>query len=506
VSNFRDTASSAVPQAADIAFSVSVGSQPATPNNLLARISARLSNKLSLRAGGVAWNSAGSIGYLFLHAIGITLIARAAGVEAIGIYLLAQAIGMPLSMFCGLRYHDINATEQSLSKLSGHFRNIALVALPSTALALALWCLFTEGDSRLVGVNIILANVLQGFAQAPQGRMIRLRKFRHAALFEISRGIFSVLSFGFGLLVLDSLLQATVLLLLSWMFLLAIEYRVASAASSPAALRDTGKGTIFEQMRYAVGDSLGLFQTSSVRIVVGVMMTEAAVGILGATALLIKFLHPLAIGLAKTVLPDVAEELAREDFRRIGQRLKIINVATGGCIAVFAAMGYWLTPGLIELLLGPELRPPAWVAAILMIGAAPLIGSRFLTHLLIALRQRKSVERAALSGLICSVVLAVPLIWAFGLAGAAGALAVSYCFRYSLEVFYILRSARTKTISRSFGFRPSISNCESSVAAAKIRIMVSSVTRRKVDRRLIRIAHQVRRKKATVWPSLPADT
>jgi len=255
VSNFRTTASSAVPQSAEVAFSVTAGSRPAESKNLLARISARLFNKLSLQAGGVAWNSAGSIGYLFLHAIGITLIARAAGVEAIGIYLLAQAIGMPLSMFCGLRYHDINATEQSLSRLSGHFRNIALVALPSTALALGLWCLFTEGDSRLVGINIILANVLQGFAQAPQGRMIRLRKFRRAALFEISRGLASVLSFAFGLLVLDSLLQATVLLVLSWMFLLAIEYRFASAASSSPGLGDTGKGTIFEQMRYAVSDS-----------------------------------------------------------------------------------------------------------------------------------------------------------------------------------------------------------------------------------------------------------
>lgn len=437
-----DTYRGAVPVHVDVMSQTHGGVEPTARAGVLMRLYGRLPRGMQRQAGGMAWNSAGSIGYLFLHALGIALIARAAGVEAIGVYLLAQAVGMPLSMFCGLRYHDINATEQHISKISGHFRNIAMIALPSTAAALVLWSLFTEGDSRIVGINIILANVLQGFAQAPQGRMIRLRRFRTAAMFEISRGVASVLSFAVGLLLLDSLFQATVLLLLSWVILLAVEYRVASHLSKQIPQRDAGTSGVVEQMRYAISDSLALFQTSSVRVVVGVIMTEAAVGILGATALLIKFIHPIAIGLAKTVLPDVVEDLAREDYRRIGQRLTFINIATISCVAVFASLGYWATPPLIELLLGAELRPPPVVAAILMVGAAPLIGSRFLTHMLIALRQRQSVERSALSGLICSVVFAIPLTWFFGLGGAAAALAISYCFRYSLEAFYVLRSAR----------------------------------------------------------------
>ena len=390
----------------------------------------------------MAWNSAGSIGYLFLHAFSIVLIARVAGAEAVGIYLLAQAVGMPLSMFCGLRYHDINATEQDISRISGHFRNIAMVAVPATALALVAWAMFTEGDTRIIGINLILANVLQGFAQAPQGRMIRLRRFRTAAVFEISRGLASVVSFSVGLLLLESLFYATVLLLAVWIVLLAVEYRVASQLSQHTHQRDVGTSGVIEQMRYAIGDSMGLFQTSSVRVVVGVIMTEAAVGILGATALLIKFLHPVAIGLAKTVLPDVTEELARKEYSRLGKRLAVINIATISCVAVFASLGYWVTPALIELLLGAELRPPALVAAILMVGAAPLIGSRFLTHMLIALRQRRSVEISALTGLVSSVVCAIPLTWLFGLPGAASALAISYIARYSLEVFYVLRSTR----------------------------------------------------------------
>ena len=212
--------------------------------------------------------------------------------------------------------------------------------------------------------------------------------------------------------------------------------------SCKLAQRDVGASGVIEQMRYAMSDSMGLFQTSSVRLVVGILMTEAAVGILGATALLIKFLHPLAIGLAKTVLPDVAEELACEDYRRLGKRLAVINIATISCVAVFASLGYWVAPPLIEWLLGASLRPPAFVAAILMTGAAPLIGSRFLTHLLIALRQRRAVELSALAGLVSSLAVAIPLTWAFGLAGAAAALAISYIVRYSLEVFYVLRSTR----------------------------------------------------------------
>ncbi len=418
------------------------GTQLTVRANFLERLYARLPLGIKNKASGLALNSAGSFGYLFLHALGIVLIARAAGAEAVGLYLLAQAIGMPLSMFCGLRYHDINATEQQISEISGHFRNIAIIAIPSTAAALVLWSLFTDGDSRVIGINIILANVLQGFAQAPQGRMIRLRRFGTAAAFELSRGVASILSFSIGLLLLDSLLQATVLLVLSWVVLLAVEYRVASRLSRPKTQHNAGTSGLIEQMRYAIGDSLGLFQTSSVRLVVGVIMSEAAVGILGATALLIKFIHPISIALAKTVLPDVVDELARENYPRIGQRLNVINIATIGCVAVFASLGYWATPPLIEWLLGAELRPPPMVAAILMIGAAPLIGSRFLTHMLIALRQRRYVERSAWLGLICSIVFAIPLTWFFGLPGAAAALSISYCGRYSLEAFYILRSAR----------------------------------------------------------------
>ena len=440
--NLTDSYRKAMPANVDTARQTPDDARQGAGANMLTRLNALLPERMKRQASGMAWNSAGSIGYLFLHALSIVLIARAAGAEAVGVYLLAQAVGMPLSMFCGLRYHDINATEEHISRISGHFRNIAMIAIPATAVALGLWSLFTEGDTRLIGINLILANVLQGFAQAPQGRMIRLRKFRTAALFEMSRGLASVVSFFIGLLLLESLFQATVLLLIGWVVLLAVEYYVAARLSKQSIQHDVDASGVIEQMRYAIGDSLGLFQTSSVRLVVGVIMNEAAVGILGATALLIKLLHPVAIGLAKTVLPDVADELARKDYSRLGRRLTVINSATISCIAVFAALGYWATPPLIEWLLGAQLRPPSSVAAILMVGAAPLIGSRFLTHLLIALRQRRSVEIAAMTGLLSSVFFAIPLTLLFGLSGAASALTISYIARYALEVFYVLRSTR----------------------------------------------------------------
>lgn len=407
-----------------------------------ARLRALVPDSVRSGANGMVWNSVGSIGYLCLHALGIALIARTAGAEAVGIYLLAQAVGMPLSMLCGLRYHDINATEAEVSRIGGHFRNVLLVSVPATAVALAIWLSLTDGATRAIGANVILANVLLGFAQVPQGRMIRLRMFRTAALFEVSRGLTSVLSFSVGLLLLDSLYLATVALVGCWVVLLGAEYRTASRLSRPHRPRRTGGTGLVDQMRYALGDALALFQTSSVRLVVGAIMGEVAVGILGATALLIKFLHPIAIALAKTVLPDLVDELAREDYARIGRKLTRINLATAGCVGLFAALGYWLAPPLIELLLGAALRPPPLVAAILMTGAAPLIGSRFLNHMLIALRERRSVESSAWLALLCSVALAVPLTLAFGLAGAAAALAVSYAFRYSLEALYVFRSVR----------------------------------------------------------------
>ena len=396
-------------------------------------------------SNGIKWNSIGAFGYLGFHALSIALIARLEGAESVGIFLLAQAVGMPLSRLSGLRYHDINATEHQITHLRRHVGNVSLLAIPLSVIAGMLWVYFTDGDTRVIGPPIMLANVLLAYAQIPQGRLIRLRKFKTAALFEIARGVTSVLSFSTGIILLDSFFFGTVLLVFSWTIIVFIELHKAHRLSLPLLKEDTVKINMLERMRYSLSDSMAIFQTSSVRLAVGVMLGDAAVGIFGATALLIKFIQPAAIAVAKTLLPQLADGLAKNDFYVVRQQFSMINRTTAGLIIVFTGLGYWVTPPFIELLLGESLRPPPIVAAIIMFGAAPLVGSRFQTQILIALRDRFAVERVAWATLISSVALAPVLIWMFGLAGAAVAVAVGYFVRYALCAHYVRNGIRNNS-------------------------------------------------------------
>lgn len=391
---------------------------------------------------GIKWNSIGAFGYLGFHALSIALIARLEGAESVGIFLLAQAVGMPLSLLSGLRYHDINATEHQITHIRRHVWNVSLIALPLTTTGVVLWIFFTEGSSQIIGPPVMVANVLLAYAQIPQGRLVRLRKFKTAALFEIARGITSVLSFFTGIVLLNSFFHGAVLLVVSWTIILLIELRRAHRLSLPFLNDSTVNINLYERIRYSLSDSMTMFQTSSVRLVVGAMLGDAAVGIFGATALLIKFLNPAAMAITKTLLPQLADGLAKNDYRIVWHLSSVINRTTAGLIIVFTGLGYWFTPPLIELLLGESLRPSPVVAAIIMFGAAPMIGSRLQTQILIALRDRLAVERVAWVSLICSAALAPVLIWLYGLAGAAIAVAVGYFVRYTLSANYVRNGIR----------------------------------------------------------------
>ena len=393
--------------------------------------------KMRSDAKGIKWNSIGAFGYLGFHALSIALIARFEGAESVGIFLLAQAVGMPLSLLSGLRYHDINATEHHITHFRRQLENVSLIAIPLTTTTVVLWIYFTSGDIRTIGPPVIAANVLLAYAQISQGRLIRLKKFRLAALFEIARGITSILSFFTGIVLLNSLFLGAVLLVFSWIIILLVELRKAHQLSLPMLHEDTVTINFLERIRYSMSDSMAIFQTSSVRLVVGAILGDAAVGIFGATALLIKFIHPAAIAITKTMLPQLADGLAKNELQIVKQLFSMINRTTIGLIIVFTGLGYWLTPPFVELLLGETLRPPPLVAAIIMFGAAPLIGSRFQTQILIALRDRLAVERVAWAAWVSSAALAPVLVWLYGLTGAAVAVATGYLVRYTLSTFYV---------------------------------------------------------------------
>ena len=337
--------------------------------------------------------------------------------------LLAQAVGVPLARLGGLRYHDINATETSLSGLRMHLINVSLVCLPLTIGALTIWMMLTDGLSQLVGPWIIVANVLQAYAQVPQGRFVRLREFRTAAGFELLRGACSVTGFLIGLWWFDSMAVAAALLVTTWSlvligeFLLARRLSQASEAQHASELADIAPIGMVERLRYALSDALTTFQSSSARLFVGALLNEVAVGIFGATALLIRFIQAAALAGSRTLLPELADGLARDDHRVVADQYHRINRVTLALVAVFTGLGYTLTPPLIDLLLGSALRPEPMLAAIIMFGAAPLVGAPFLTQILIALRLRRAVERTSWITLLVGLVVTPPMIVLHGLNG-----------------------------------------------------------------------------------------
>jgi len=392
---------------------------------------------MKIQTNGIAWNSVGAFGYLALHAISMVLVARLDGAAALGQFLLAQAIGVPLARLCALRYHEMNATERTLTTLKNHYRNVSMFSIPLTALTCTLWFLLVSGPSSYSGIMLILANVLAAYAHVSQGRLLRLSLFMPAAGFEILRGVLSVLSFSVGLWVFSSFTVATALLFSTWAVAALIEAVYATKASADRDSSDQQVISVSERLRYALSDSVSIFQISSVRLVIAALLDQVAVGIFGAATLLIKLLQPAATAVAKTLMPQLAAGLKNGDRQQIVSHIRAIHLATIILTIVLVPVGYWLTAPLIELLMGEELRPPTQLATIIMLGAAPLLGSRWLMQVLVAFRYRAAVERVSWIGLGCTLVLALPLVSYFSLTGAAIAATTGYIVRYILCTWHV---------------------------------------------------------------------
>ena len=245
--------------------------------------------------------------------------------------------------------------------------------------------------------------------------------------------------------------MAAALLVSTWSLVLVAEFllarRLSQASDTPDTdeLANTAPISIVERLRYALSDALTTFQSSSARLFVGALLNEVAVGIFGATALLIRFIQAAAVAGARTLLPELADGLARDDHHVVADQYHRINQVTLALIAVFTGVGYTVTPALIELLLGPTLRPEPLLAALIMFGAAPLVGSPFLTQILIALRLRRAVERTSWITLLAGLLATPPMIILYGLNGAAMAVAGSYFLRYALCMHQVHAAIASRT-------------------------------------------------------------
>lgn len=385
----------------------------------------------------IFWASFGNVTYVVFYTLSFILLARTLGAEAIGVFFLAQSIGMPLSLLCGLRYREILGTEKEISNLKEHIKAVLIVSIPVLFISLAIWSAVMEGTTKYVGLAIIISNVTRGMSEIGQGRFFRLKLFKPAALFEISRGLSTLISFTLGILVFNSFVLSAVLMAFTWLIILLLEIAFALKVSSSTPRFTTNDVGIIEKLRLAISYSLTIFQISSVRIIVSAILGEAALGIIGAASMVTKAVMPIGRAIASTLLAELGTAASSGDKSVALEQYRKINVATFAIICIFAVTGYVAVPPIIEALLGKDLRPSAALSCILTIGGAPLLASRFLIQILISFRQTVAIEKIAWISLFITIILSIPLTYFLGMLGAGLSLSAGYVFRYALAAYYV---------------------------------------------------------------------
>ena len=280
---------------------------------------------------------------------------------------------------------------------------ISATALGATAFAAAtLSRLFTGQWAYLP----IMAALIAGYGAFAIGRgyLAGRRRFKDYALVTLSESALRLalagvlLALSVGALGLGWTLVAGALVVWAWRPLHGERQRAAGA------LPEAGAGG--DLATFVTANAAAQTLVWAGPLVVGGLGAEPAeVSVFFQTFLLLRAPLTVAYNLVSRVLPPFTR-LVEEGEAAALRRLAIEIAATGAALAAAGfAVGYWVGPPLVELLLGAEYRPEPLLAALAASGAMLATVALFAQQMIIALRATGRLAAAWLAGLAAAGVL-----------------------------------------------------------------------------------------------------
>ena len=376
----------------------------------------------------------------------LSLLAKLGGRTMLGEYALAVAVTAPVAMLAHLNLRAVLATDVSGIRPFGDYMRVRLTVSGLGLAAMAVLALAVGRTPEMTGVILLaaLAQTSEAISDAFYGAMQRRDEMDRIARSMMARGILSAASFGLALWISASLLAAVAALAGARLALLIAWDRPAGASSEqPGGATWQGARSVLRQA-LPLGAVLMLvsLNTNLPRYVIEHRLGLAELGAFAAVASFVAAGSTVVNALGQSATPRLARFAALNqprDFLALVQKLALLVLALGLAGVLAAAL---LGRPILSVAYRPEYTAYAGLLVGVMLAAIPAYLAAAMGYAVTALRAfDQQVPLFIVSVMVCGAACWT-LVPAFGLAGAAAALAIAALAQISGQAFILRRALR----------------------------------------------------------------
>lgn len=376
----------------------------------------------------------------------LSLLAKLGGRTMLGEYALAVAVTAPVAMLAHLNLRAVLATDVTSARRFADYMRVRLAVSGFGLVAMAALA-FAVGRTTEMAAIILLAGLSQtseAISDAYYGAMQRRDEMDRIARSMMARGILSAASFGLALWLSASLLIAVAAVAAARMALLIAWDRPAGTAGEQmggASWQGAG-GVLRQALPLGAVLMLVSLNTNLPRYVIEHHMGVAELGAFAAVASFVAAGSTVVNALGQSATPRLARFAAinqPRDFIILVRKLALLVLGLGLAGVLGAAL---LGRLILAVAYRPEYADYAGLLVGVMVAAIPAYLAGAMGYAVTAVRAfDEQVPLFIVSALVCGGASWM-LVPAYGLAGAAAALAIAAVAQISGQAYILGRALR----------------------------------------------------------------
>jgi len=389
---------------------------------------------------------AGNTTFTVSQGLVLVSIGRMLGAEGVGIYALALAVVSPVFLLAKLRLQDILATDRTALDQWPTYLKVTgltnLAALVTTSIIATVW-----GPELLsIVAPLALSKVAENFILAAQGAAQGGDELMFIVRSNVLRACLSAGILSGALLAWGSLATALWLVAGAWtaQFVLT-DARVFRRHAVPSEAQPAPRMStvLVDLFPLGLASCLLSLNQNGIRILLELEMGTAAIGVFAATAYLVRLGTLFSRAIAQLLSPAIrrANQSGQPDeITRSVRKAADLMVILGASSSVVGAL---VGPTIMQIALGPSLRPSWQLVAVVLSAGAFLYGSMVLTMGAVGLGLHQMQLWVVSVTLVVALTSAFVLIDWFGVLGAGLAWMVGEGTRF----FALRRTIRHRALN-----------------------------------------------------------
>lgn len=389
-----------------------------------------------------AWLATGNVIYGVSQFVLVGALARTQDAGVVGAFTLAMAIVTPVFLLADMNLRVAVATDPMRKTPDTDYRGVReRTAVLATLACLAIgFVLPPTREEFPLFVAVLLYRLADSLSNLSYGFAFRENRARDVGRSMIGRGAISIIAGSVVLVWLSQPALAVGAIALCWIVAADREWRRFGLGPLTRGL--TGLGTAAFARLVRTSGYLGVdglitsLHFNIPRYIVQGSFGVAELGVYGAVGTLTNGVSIVAGSVSNVVLPRLAVHYQRGELDSFRAKLiRLVAVAVAGSIPVIVFSATW-GDDFMGVLLGSEYAEAALVVA-LTVGACLNIVGQFLAKGLQAAQAFRAYLCADFSASATTALVVIPSAQAWGIAGAAWAVAIGSAARLVVTVFLV---------------------------------------------------------------------